>query len=170
MKSNNIKTLVVDISYIPRCIINTERAFVISWKGNADVLHEYDESFKIVNPEIDFKKPSVIRVKKFVNDHIHTVPLTRENVYRRDGYQCIYCGENKSKLLTIDHIIPKSKGGENTWQNMVTACKKCNNIKSDLSVEDFGKVIPKQYRPHYLMFIKSMFDIPEEWKKYLLFK
>lgn len=164
------KTLVLDVAYIARSIISSERAFVISMKGNAEIIHEYDECFKLINPDYNFKKPSVIKVKKYVNDLLHIVPLTRENVYRRDNYSCVYCGESRRKLLTLDHVIPKCKGGENTWQNLVTACKKCNNIKSDLSVEDFGKIIKKPYQPHYLMMMKSMFDIPEEWKKYLLFQ
>jgi len=166
----NNKTLVLDVAYIARSIITTERAFVISMKGNAEVIHEYDEYFKLVNPDYQFKKPSVIKVKKYVNDLLHTVPLTRENVYRRDNYSCVYCGESRRKLLTLDHLVPKSKGGENTWQNLVTACKKCNNIKSDQSVDEFGYKIEKPYQPHYLMMMKSMFEIPEEWKKYLLFQ
>jgi len=167
---NYQKTLVLDVSYIARSIITTERAFVISIKGNAEVIHDYDEYFKVVNPNYNFKKPSVIRVKKYVNDLLHKVPLTRDNVYRRDNHSCVYCGENRRKLLTLDHVIPRSRGGGDTWDNLVTACKKCNNVKSDLTLEEFGKIIKSPYQPHYLMMIKSMFDIPEEWKKYLLFQ
>jgi hypothetical protein len=60
------KCLVLDSSYIPRSVISTERAFVISYKGNADVIHEHPESFKLINPELDIKKPSIIRVFKYV--------------------------------------------------------------------------------------------------------
>jgi hypothetical protein len=68
------KTLVLDSSYMPRSIINTERAFVISYKGNADIIAEHPESFKLVNPELDIKKPSIIRVFKYVNQGIQKVP------------------------------------------------------------------------------------------------
>ena len=78
------RTLVLDVAYLARSIITTERAFVISFKGNAEVIHEHDETFGLVNPELEIKKPSVIRVKKYVNDKLHRVPLTRENVYRRE--------------------------------------------------------------------------------------
>jgi len=169
MKITN-KTLVLDVSYLARGIINAERAFIIALNGNAEIIHEHDEHFKLVNKDLIINKPSVIRIKKYVNDRLHKVNLTRENVFRRDGYRCLYCGEDRKKLLTVDHVIPKSKGGKDSWNNLVTACKKCNNEKSDLPVEEFGKLLKQPYTPHYLMMLKSMFDIPEEWKKYLLFQ
>lgn len=167
------KTLVVDSSYIPRSIITADRAFVISYKGNADVVATHDESFKLVNPELDIKKPSIIRVNQYIGggylDKLYRVPLTRDNIFRRDNYECVYCGHGKKRDLTIDHVIPRSKGGEDSWNNLVTACKRCNNEKSDLTLEEYGKEIPKPFRPHYIMLIKKIHDIPEEWKPYLLF-
>ena len=162
------RTLVVDSSYMPRSIITSERAFVIAYKGNADVVYSYPDSFKVVNPKNVYKKPSVIRVYKYVKDGIHKTPLTRDNVFKRDGYRCVYCGSTVKKDLTIDHVIPSSKGGLNKWENLVTACKRCNNEKSDLTLEEYGKTIPKPYRPHYLMLIKQVYDIPEEWKDFLI--
>lgn len=163
------KALVLDVSYTARSIITTERAYVIAYKGNAEIIHEHPESFKLVNPNLDIKKPSVIRVKKFVNVYNQKAPLNRENIYRRDNYECVYCGEDDKKLLTLDHVIPKSKGGENSWDNLVTACKRCNSEKADLTLEEFGKPIPQPKRPHYLMLMKQLKYIPEEWKPYLYF-
>ena len=164
---NNAKCLVVDSSYIARAVISTERAFVISYKGNAEVLEEYPEKFQLVNQELDIKKPSIIRVFTYVNLKIQKVPLTRHNIFKRDNYTCVYCGEKNRKLLTLDHVIPQSKGGPNTWNNLVTACKKCNNEKDSLSLEEYGKKIPKPYKPHYLMLMKRITEIPNEWKPYL---
>lgn len=161
------KTLVLDSSYIPRSVISTERAFVISYKGNAEIISEYPESFKLVNPELDIAKPSIIRIFKYVNVPFTKVALSRENIYKRDNYECIYCGADNKKNLTIDHVIPKSKGGKDSWDNLVTSCKKCNGEKSDLTLEEFGKVIPKPIRPHYLMLMKKVDYLPDEWKKYL---
>lgn len=163
------RTLVVDSSYMARSIITTERAFVIHYKGNADVIYSYPETFKVIDPKNTYKKPSIIRVFKFVKDGIYKTPLTRENVFKRDGYCCVYCGSTNKKELTIDHVVPSSKGGPNTWTNLVTACKRCNNEKSDLTLEEYGKEIPKPFRPHYLMLMKQVYDIPEEWKQFLLF-
>ena len=164
------KTLVLDSSFMARSIISTERAFVISYKGNADIVSEHPESFKLVNPELDIKKPSIIRVYKYVNQIIQKVPLNRDNVYRRDNFECVYCGDNNRKTLTLDHVIPQSKGGKDTWDNLVTACRKCNSEKSNLTLEEYGKEIPQPRRPHYLMLMKQVYnDIPKEWEPYLFF-
>lgn len=163
------KTLVVDSSFIARSVISTERAFVISYKGNAEVIAEHPETFNLVNPELTIHKPSIIRVFKYVKQNMHKVPLTRENIYRRDNFECVYCGCSTQKLLTLDHVIPQSKGGKNAWDNLVTACKACNSEKADLTLEEYGKQIPEPKRPHYLMLLKSVHDIPKEWEPFLLF-
>ncbi len=165
--SSNKKALVLDSSYLARSIITTDRAFVIVYKGNADVVAEYDESFKVINPLLDIKKPSIIKVFTYVKTVYNKVALTRENIFRRDNYECIYCGYSNSKYMTLDHVIPQSKGGGHTWENLVTACKKCNSLKADYSLEEFGREIPKPYRPHYLMLMRQMEEIPSEWKPYL---
>jgi hypothetical protein len=160
------KTLVVDSSFIAKAIIPAERAFVISYKGNAEIIAEHPESFGLVNPNLDIKKPSIIRVFKYVNIY-KNVSLSRENVFKRDNYECVYCGNNKN--LTLDHVIPQSKGGKDSWDNLVTACKRCNGEKADLTLEEYGKQIPEPKRPHYLMLMKQTEDIPTEWEKFLFF-
>jgi len=167
MSVKHSKCLVLDSSFIPRSIISTERAFVINYKGNAVVLAEHPELF--LHPVYKFKKPSIIRVFKYVKTQIHKVPLNRENVYRRDGFCCVYCGDENRKTLTLDHVIPQSKGGRDSWDNLVTACKKCNSEKSNLTLEEYGKEIPQPRRPHYLMLMKQITHIPKEWEDYLFF-
>ena len=163
------KALVVDSSFIARSVISTERAFVISYKGNAEVIAEHPETFNLVNPELIIYKPSIIRVFTYVKQNIQKVPLTRENVYRRDNYECVYCGCSNQRTLTLDHVIPQSKGGKDSWDNLVTACKSCNSEKADLTLEEYGKEIPEPKRPHYLMLMKSMTHIPKEWETFLFF-
>jgi hypothetical protein len=167
--SNHQKTLVVDSTFMARSIISAERAFVISYKGNAEIIAEHPETFGLVNPELEIYKPSIIRVFKYVKQDIHKVPLTRENVYRRDNYECVYCGNSNQRILTLDHVIPQSKGGTDTWDNLVTACRPCNAEKSDLTLEEYGKEIPSPKRPHYLMLLKSITHVPEEWRPFLFF-
>lgn len=162
------KTLVVDSAYIARSVIATERAFVITYKGNAEVIAEYPETFGVVNPNLEINKPSIIRVPSFIKMQFQKVPLTRQNVFKRDAYTCAYCGDTDKGSLTLDHVIPQSKGGPNTWDNLVTACKRCNNEKADLTLKEYGKPIPKPKKPHYLMLLKKVQNIPEEWKPYLL--
>lgn len=158
------KTLVLDSSFMAKSIISTNRAFTIFYKGNAEVIDNHDEEFKLCNPDLKIKKPSVIRVFKYIK-HYNNVALNRQNIFKRDNNTCVYCGSKHQ--LTIDHVIPQSKGGKDSWDNLVTACRPCNAEKADLTLEEYGKDITLPYRPHYLMLMKQMDHIPEEWKKYL---
>jgi 5-methylcytosine-specific restriction endonuclease McrA len=163
------KALVVDASFTARSVISTERAFVIFYKGNAEVIAEHPETFNVINPELTIYKPSIIRVAKYVKQNIQKVPLTRENVYRRDNYECVYCGCSNQRTLTLDHVVPQSKGGKDAWDNLVTACRPCNHAKADLTLEEYGKEIPEPKRPHYLMLMRAMTHIPKEWETFLFF-
>ena len=159
------KCLVIDTAHMARSIISTERAFVIFYKGNAQVIAEHPESFGLVNKELDIKKPSIIKVNTYVDIKYQKVSLNRENIYKRDNYECVYCGCSDKRTLTLDHVIPQSKGGPNTWDNLVTACKACNGEKADMTVEEYTNELPNPKRPHYLMLMKRVnFEIPEEWK------
>ena len=162
------KCLVLDSGYMPRQIITSERAFVVSLKGNANIIHNHPEKFGLVNPDLEIYRPSVIVVPKYINTHFYKLPPTRDNIFKRDDYTCVYCGYNDMRAMTLDHVIPKSKGGEDTWENLVTACRGCNSEKDNLTIEEWGKEHPNPKRPHRLMFLKKLTYIPEEWKKYLL--
>jgi|TARA_B110000240_G_scaffold192515_1_gene236806 5-methylcytosine-specific restriction endonuclease McrA len=161
------KTLVLDSSYIPRSIVSSTRAFVIVYKGSAEVVENHPECFKLVNEELKINKPSIIRIPRYIKTGIHKIPLNKQNILKRDNYSCVYCGDNYRRDLTIDHVIPQSKGGKNTWDNLVTACFKCNNKKGSLDLEEFGVDIKKPIRPHYLMLMKSLNYIYDSWKTYL---
>ena len=167
MDNRFTKTLVLDSSYTPRGIISSFRGFVISWKGNAEVVKNHDCKFKVQDPDAEYWKPSIIRVNHYVNKHGHRVPLNRQNVFKRDRYTCVYCGSNRRQDLTIDHLIPQSKGGKNTWDNLVTSCKGCNNKKGDMDVENFTAILPNPKKPHYLALMRNLGNIPEEWRPYL---
>lgn len=167
--TNDKKTLVLDSSYLPRSIVDVERGFVIHFKGNAEIVEYYPTYFKTVNSNKVYQKPSVIRANKFVNMEYKKVPLTRKNIFRRDNHTCVYCGNANTKKLTLDHVIPRSKGGVDKWENLVTCCYSCNQEKADLTLQEWGKENPQPRRPHYLMLVKTLYKIPENWKKYLLF-
>lgn len=160
-----MKTLVLDTAYMPRRVETTERAFVIKYKGNAEVVSEYDDYFKFVDKSLKIKKPSIIKVFTFININYNKVPLSRNNIFKRDGFECVYCGSKKD--LTLDHVLPKSKGGNDSWDNLVSCCKKCNNEKDDLLLEEWGKEIPKPLKPHALMLMQNLKNIPEDWKPFL---
>lgn len=163
------KTLLLDSSYMAKGVISSERAFVIYYKGNCEIIDSYPEKFGLVKKDIDILKPAVILVKSYIEvTGDQKVALNRENIYKRDNYECVYCQTSYPiKNLTLDHVLPQSKGGPDTWENLVTACKKCNNMKADLTLLELGVDIPKPSRPHYLMLLKKIEHIPEEWKPYL---
>lgn len=169
MKKHN-KTLVLDASYIPRAIIDSARAFAIFYKGNAEIVENHDSLFGVVNPDLQIYKPSIIRIKKNIRTNfLKAGRPSRENVFKRDSWTCVYCGCTDKKTLTIDHVIPKSRGGKDTWENLVTACFDCNQEKNDLTIKEWGKPQPVAKKPHFLMLLKTVTYIPEEWKVYLLY-
>lgn len=161
------KTLVLDSSYIPRSIVSSARAFVIVYKGNAEIIENHPAHFKMVDEDLKINKPSIIRIPRYIKHNKHSVPSNRQNVFKRDNYQCVYCGNRDKKKLTIDHVIPQSKGGGNTWENLVTACQKCNNEKADMTPQQYGVEIDKPRKPHYTMLLKQLNYIYEAWKPYL---
>ncbi len=166
---NPNKTLVLNSSYMATHIIDSKRAFVVFYKGNAEILDYHPNEFFVTpNSTNTYQKPSVIRVNKWIKMDYTKVPLTRENIFKRDNHSCVYCGESKRQLLTLDHVYPRSKGGKDSWDNLVTACKSCNGEKGDLLIEEWGKEDPKPIRPHHILLVqKNQINIPDEWKPYL---
>lgn len=112
--------------------------------------------------------PSVIRLSRFIHVPYKRIELSRRNIIRRDGFRCQYCGI-KSSELTIDHIIPKSRGGSESWDNLVSACKSCNNKKGSHTPEEAGiHLLHKPSKPNHIVFIRQYMGINEEnWKPFL---
>lgn len=97
--------------------------------------------------------------------------LTRKNILRRDKHVCAYCGRGDLPL-TIDHIIPKSMGGEDSWENLITACLPCNNKKGNRTPQQANMILrTKPYKPSYVIFlVNSLNKIDENWKTFLFQK
>jgi len=161
------QTLVLDSSWMPRCVISSARAFAIVYKGNARVVENHNKLFGLVKKELKIYKPAIIQVESYIDLKYQKVSLSRENIFKRDGYTCVYCGDDDRKTLTLDHVWPKAKGGRNSWENLVTACRSCNFEKSDLTLIEYGKKIPNPKRPHFLMMLKKVNYIPDVWKQFL---
>lgn len=153
---------------MPLSVIEAERAFVLWYKDRVDIVENYEDKwFNTIDKK--YPIPSIVRIREYVDYRYDNVPLTKRNIFKRDGFTCIYCGDNRN--LTIDHVIPTSKGGKNEWNNVVTACAKCNSEKGDLmepDIPDKFKPELKLYKPHaFLMMKKSIGKVPESWKPYL---
>ena len=96
------------------------------------------------------------------------IALTRQNIFKRDNYICQYCGKT-SKSLTIDHVIPKNKGGVDSWENLVSACVKCNLSKADNYLKDINMLLlNKPKKPHFLLYMQGCVNNEyKSWKPYL---
>jgi len=149
-----MKALVLNIDYTPITVCTVQRAFILVFLRKAELVKANNSnSFHTVNDT--FAMPAVIKLNKYVNIPYKGVVLSRENIFKRDGFECQYCGTKKE--LTIDHIIPKAKGGKTTWSNLVTACKKCNSKKGNCSLEEAGlKLSFSPYQPSYIMYLRHL--------------
>ncbi|MEZ4776087.1 MAG: HNH endonuclease [Bacteroidia bacterium] len=160
------QVLVLNQDYQAISVCNSEKAVVLILLKKAELVADIAEKrIRSVNLEIQF--PSVIRLNSFVRLPYRQVALTRENVFRRDGYQCVYCGSRKQ--LTLDHVIPRARGGHTTWKNLVTACVRCNAGKGDLSLEKSGLALPfTPFRPSFIMYLSRFSGkVNEDWKPFL---
>jgi 5-methylcytosine-specific restriction endonuclease McrA len=112
----------------------------------------------------NFIRPIIIRLLNYVKYKIHKLKINRQRIYKRDGFECTYCGNRRN--LTIDHILPKSRGGENTWQNLVTCCSSCNRMKGDRTPDEANmKLNIKPYEPTIFSEIINS-SIGEVWKSF----
>ena len=133
------------------------------FKKKAEVV---EKSAKLINDY--YPSPVVIRLTRFAPVPFVNVVLTRKNVYLRDNGTCQYCGHNGGGL-TIDHVVPKSKGGVETWENIVVACVRCNNKKGDRTPAESGmKLIRDPYRPPSSLYLQitRLGSPPQSWFPY----
>ncbi|MCK5104072.1 MAG: HNH endonuclease [Cyclobacteriaceae bacterium] len=161
-----IKALVLNLDYTPITVCTVQRAFLLVYLRKADLI-EANNVYSFHTVSDTFSMPSVIKLNRYVNMPYKGVVLNRDNVFKRDGFKCQYCGRERE--LTLDHLIPKAKGGKTSWNNLVTACKKCNSKKGNYSPEEAGlrlSLLP--YRPSYIMYLKKLYENSyDEWKPYL---
>ncbi len=165
------RTLCLNADYQPIQIISSKVAIKSYFKGKCQILEEYEDEY-FHTPTTKYAVPSIIRLTEYKKVKYRKVPFTRRNIYLRDDYRCAYSGEKieNPKDLSIDHVHPVSKGGKNTWTNVVTCHQTVNEQKGDKILGEDPEVehlpVPKPYRPHYLLLMQRG-RIPESWKPYL---
>ena len=159
--------LVLNNSFQPLHVCQARRAVVLVMCGKAEAV-EYYEHYRIRTVSRSFPIPSVVRLHLYIQPTRRGIALNRRNIMRRDGYRCQYCG-SRSHMLTTDHIIPRSLGGGETWDNLVTACVNCNNKKGSRTPKAAGmRLITQPRRPAFYSFIKFYHpDSHEKWRPYL---
>ena len=134
------------ISYFPLSLCSWEDSIKAVFLDRVNIIAEYESEVR--SSSFSMKIPSVIALKKYIPIS-KKPPFTRFNLFLRDNFTCQYCGDIfTSNELTFDHVIPKSKGGETKWENVVAACAKCNLKKSDLLLTEVNmKLIKKPFTP-----------------------
>ncbi len=162
------QVLVLNASYEPLNITTWRRALVMMMKGKAESL-EQDSSRKIRH---DTLLPTVIRLNHFVRVPLRELPVNRKNVLHRDSNCCQYCGYSGEKL-SIDHIIPKSRGGKDTWENVTTACLNCNLKKGNRTPKEADMALTQTpHKPMSSLRFEATKQINagfhKEWKKYVI--
>jgi len=161
------KVLLLNATYEPLSTIKLERAMVLLTNGKVEILHSHDKK-KVRTIYKEYPWPEVIRLRGYVKVRFKDLSPNKRNIFDRDDHRCQYCGSRKS--LTIDHIIPVSRGGENTWTNLVTCCWKCNNEKGNQTPEEWGKALMRAPgRPNCLSIIKvySKENRIKSWENYI---
>ncbi len=138
------KVLVLNSDYTPINVTTVIRGFVLVSKGKAEILKA--DSNPILSGYQTHVRPLIIRLLSYVRYRVKNLKINRNRVFKRDNYECAYCGSKK--YLTIDHVIPKSRGGDNSWTNLITCCSPCNRQKGDKTPEEAGmKLVRKPYEP-----------------------
>jgi 5-methylcytosine-specific restriction endonuclease McrA len=164
----NLPVLVLNQSYEPLNICRARRAVVLIYRGKAEMLE--DGSGFIHSANHTFPLPSVIRIVYMVKRPRPERRLTRLEVFNRDHYTCQYCGK-ETRQLTLDHVIPRHRGGQHTWENVVSACISCNRRKAGKTPDEAGmKLIrhpspPRGGLPFYIPYHYR--QTQTEWQKYL---
>jgi len=129
-----MRTLVLNAGYEPLGVVSFRRAITLVMNDKATVLEAADELVHSASEE--YEQPSVILLTRYVRVPVcQNIPVTRRGVLRRDNHRCAYCGRSAN---TIDHVFPRSRGGKDTWENLVACCLKCNNAKSDKTLTEIG--------------------------------
>ncbi|KAK4777454.1 hypothetical protein SAY87_017641 [Trapa incisa] len=173
------RALVLDISYRPVNVVCWRRAICLEFTEKVDVLEYYDQT--VNSPSGSFYIPAVLRVPHLLQvvkrrRIVHN--LTKKNILHRDKYSCQYC--SSSDNLTIDHVLPVAQGGKWEWENLVTACSKCNSRKGQKPLDEANMKLmrvpkaPKDYdilaiplTSAAIKMLRLTKTTPEEWHQYL---
>jgi 5-methylcytosine-specific restriction endonuclease McrA len=159
------KALVLNATYEPLCVVPVRRAVVLVLKEKAEVLHASDRFLHSERSSVAV--PSVIRLTHFVKVPFRArAALNRRAVFARDDYRCQYCGAGAEN---IDHVVPRSRGGQHIWENVVAACRPCNTRKEDRFLHESGLVLRRRpVAPKELTWIiVAVGTVHPHWEPYL---
>ena len=160
------QVLVLNATYEPLNTVSMPRAVALLLSDKAEIVEAAEAHLR--SQHIMLPLPLVIRLVTYVRiPRMLPLGVTRRGVLRRDNFMCQYCGRmHPSADLTLDHVLPRSRGGKNTWENVVAACKPCNHRKGNRTpAEAHMRLLRQPFRPRYLALV--VFDVLPAWQKYL---
>ncbi|SFW72799.1 HNH endonuclease [Amycolatopsis australiensis] len=160
--------LLLNATFEPLTALPLRRAVVLVMCGKAEVVHGDPGGTELHSAKVSLPVPSVIRLSTYVRvPYRAQVPLTRAGLMHRDRYRCAYCG---GRAETIDHVVPRSRGGPHSWTNCVACCAKCNHRKADRLLSEIGwrlRVVPRApHGPHWRLLAHSK-EADPLWQPYL---
>jgi 5-methylcytosine-specific restriction endonuclease McrA len=160
------RVLVLNLDHSPVAVVTVQKAIVLTFMEKASSLSFY-ETLVVRTVSREFRYPAVVRLNQYKNIPYKGVLLNRANLFRRDSNECQYCGSKKQ--LTIDHIVPRSKGGKTNWTNLITACHRCNVVKGNKTPEQAGMHLKSEpFRPSLAFFLSEYAERhAEEWMPFL---
>ena len=167
---DTLRTLVLTPQMKRHSFYDFERAIVAALRKTVYVLAEYEDT--VSSPSVTMHVPAVVQLRHWVSPHKFGVRFTRSNLYARDNYTCCYCNKQFGrKELTYDHVVPKKRGGQCNFKNIVAACKKCNLRKGARTPDEAKmKMHFKPYEPESLLHVHPM-EMPEKthelWEPFL---
>ncbi|MGV3557555.1 HNH endonuclease [Larkinella arboricola] len=160
------KVLILNQDYSALGICSVPKAFLLVYLNKAELVAQ-SEAFVLRTVDDEYPSPTVIRLHRYIHLPYKGVMLNRQNIFKRDSNRCQYCGKHED--LTLDHVMPKSRGGKTNWDNLITACKRCNSQKGDLTPEEAGmKLYQKPFKPSFLVFLRDFSgSVEETWMPFL---
>ena len=165
---NLSRVLLLNYSYEPVMVVSIKKAIILYVLDKVDILEKSENQIRSLYLSIPI--PYVIKLKKFLYVKPRKLALTRNNIIKRDDGTCQYCGLKPSSV-TIDHIVPKNKGGKDSWDNLVAACKKCNMYKGNQLLNEINmKLLKRPAKPSYLFHLQKYKDRHPTWDPYLYLK
>ena len=162
------RVLILNASYEPLHVCSVKRAITLLMQEVAERVLDGDRVLR--TPTLVVPVPSVIRLRRYVRrPHRQRVAFNRKNVFRRDDHSCQYCGAHGHDL-TLDHVLPRSRGGPTTWENVVACCRRCNASKRDRTPEEARMALRRRPRAPAFMFTSAygvLPDVDPAWEAYL---
>jgi 5-methylcytosine-specific restriction endonuclease McrA len=165
---NRRRVLLLNSTYEPLTALPVRRAIVMLICGKADVVHDDPTGPVVHSSTSSIAVPSVIRLRTFVRvPYRARVPMTRAALMHRDRFCCAYCG---AKADTVDHVVPRSRGGGHSWENCVACCSSCNHRKGDKLLAELGwslRMAPTPPKGQHWRLLSTVKDLDPAWVRYL---